>query len=168
MVKVKGCYAQHLFIVEKKYRQAINVLEDLNASPLDIIELYPDFSELDLNIDAINITALQELALYLARERSKLLKYKKVLNDKVYESNHGITSFKSFTNLDQLESSLEDSKTLLEFVETNLMHIYLMIDSPLLGPLVRVNNSCNQIRTIAILTKYKVWLHFSNNCKIET
>ena len=156
MVKVKGCHAQHLFVFEKNYKKAIEVLKELNASPLDIIELYPDFSELDMKADTIDISALQELALYLASERSKLSTLEKVLKDKIYESNHGITSFKSFINLDQLQSSFEDSKTLLEFVETNLMHIYLMIDSPLLGPLVRVNNSCNHVRTVTLLSKYKV------------
>lgn len=133
------------------------MLEELNASPLDVVELFPDFTELESRIDLQpEVPALTQLGLYLARERVRLSKYQKVLMDKIYESNHGITSFRSFTTLDQLESSLADSKNLLEFVETSLMQVYLMVDSPLLGPLVRVENSCNQLRTVGLLKKYKV------------
>jgi hypothetical protein len=41
---VKGAWAQHLFLDLNKYQEAIDILEGLNASPLDIIELYPDFN----------------------------------------------------------------------------------------------------------------------------
>jgi hypothetical protein len=38
-------YAQYLFTVEKRYADGVAILENLNASPLDIIELYPDFAD---------------------------------------------------------------------------------------------------------------------------
>lgn len=156
-MKVKGCHAHHLFTTEKKFKEAIKILEELNASSLDVVELFPDFVELESrsNLES-EAPALKQLGLYLARERVRLSKYQRVLLDKIEESNHGMTSFRSFTTLEQLESSLEDSKNLLEFVETSLMQVYLMIDSPLLGPLVRVKNSCNHLRTVGLLTKYKV------------
>ncbi|KAI8903006.1 vacuolar sorting protein 39 domain 1-domain-containing protein [Globomyces pollinis-pini] len=42
IIKVKGIYAQHLFNVKHQYGSAIKVLESLNASPLDVLELYPE------------------------------------------------------------------------------------------------------------------------------
>jgi hypothetical protein len=45
IIKVKGVYAQYLFNVMKDYDAAIVVLESLKASPLDIIELYPDLMD---------------------------------------------------------------------------------------------------------------------------
>lgn len=35
-------YAQYLFNVKLQYEEAIQVLENLSASPFDVVELYPD------------------------------------------------------------------------------------------------------------------------------
>jgi hypothetical protein len=41
---VRGLYAHHLFAKESKYEEAISLLEELKASPVDVINLYPQFS----------------------------------------------------------------------------------------------------------------------------
>jgi adenine C2-methylase RlmN of 23S rRNA A2503 and tRNA A37 len=56
--------------------------------------------------------------------------------------------------LGELEDNLEDSKKILEFVETALLHVYLITNNPLLGPLLRIENTMNYERTVALLLKY--------------
>lgn len=64
--KVRGGLSQYLFAIEKKYDQAISILEHLNASPIDILELFPD------TLEDSEHAALQSLSRYLGRERVRL------------------------------------------------------------------------------------------------
>ncbi|KAJ3361071.1 Vam6/Vps39-like protein [Kappamyces sp. JEL0680] len=153
LVKVKGGYAQYLFMAEHKYKEAIQVLEDLNASPLDVVELYPDLMEEHCDTKS-DPSALHHLSRYLSRERVKLLKYQKELEDQIASCNQSMSSIRSMTVYEALESSLTDVNTLVEFVETCLLQVYLVTKSPLLGPLLRVSTSCNYTRVVALLVKY--------------
>ena len=45
LIKVEALHSYYLFNVCKKYTQALELLESLNASPLDVLELYPDLIE---------------------------------------------------------------------------------------------------------------------------
>ncbi|KAJ3089200.1 Vam6/Vps39-like protein [Quaeritorhiza haematococci] len=44
LLRVKGLHAHHVFTHERKYEQAISMLQELKASPLDVIALFPDLS----------------------------------------------------------------------------------------------------------------------------
>ena len=120
-----------------------------------MIELFPDFSEAEFEHD-LDIDAIKALAQYLARERSKLLQFQKTVQEKLHEIKNSLTSFRTFTDQDKVEASLEDCKNLVEFVETSLLQVYLIINSPLLLPLLRVSNSCNFDRTERLLLRHQV------------
>ena len=44
IIRIRGLYAHHTFSAEKKYEEAISILNELKASPLDVINLFPQFS----------------------------------------------------------------------------------------------------------------------------
>ncbi|KAJ3168924.1 Vam6/Vps39-like protein [Geranomyces variabilis] len=44
VMRIRGMYAHHLFRTEHKYAEALAILQELQASPLDIINLYPDLA----------------------------------------------------------------------------------------------------------------------------
>ncbi|KAJ3273202.1 Vam6/Vps39-like protein [Terramyces sp. JEL0728] len=145
--------SEYLFNVQKKYSEAISVLEKLNASPVDVVGLYPDIMD---NVQDFQSEkeALQELGLYLSKERVKLITYRNELaaqmNQKAKNSIHKNPYFDS-----TIEDSLSDCKFLLEFAETALLQVYLTTNSSLLGSLLRVENSCNYERTVALLIRFK-------------
>jgi hypothetical protein len=156
IVKVKGVYSQYLFNVEKNYEEALKVLESLNASPMDVVELYPDIMD-EKDGPCSEHSALFHLGQYLARERSRLLIYIKDLSSQIVKWNESLTSFKSISALEEIELTLNDSRNILEFTETALLQVYLISNNPLLGPLLRMQTSCNYERTVALLLKYKVF-----------
>lgn len=151
IVKVKGVYAQYLFNAKNLFSEAISVLETLNASPLDIVEFYPDILD-EGSQEKSDPTALFALSQYLSRERAKLVVLKHDLAEQIKNLKN---SARSMSNYDPLEASYQDATSLLEFVETVLLQVYLTTDSPLLGSLLRVENSCNYERTVALLFKHK-------------
>jgi hypothetical protein len=154
VIKVKGVYAQYLFGIEKKYSEAIQILENLKASPLDIVELFPDI--MDENIEErSDELALKELGRYLARERVKLHQFNIQLSKKLSKESDSLVSFRSLSTTERMEQSIHDTNQLLEFVETALLHTYLVTNNPLLGPLLRVENNCNYDRTVALLLKHR-------------
>jgi hypothetical protein len=154
VIKVKGLYAQYLFGIEKKYSEAIQILENLKASPLDIVELFPDIMDEHIE-EKSDEAALGELARYLARERVKLHQFNIQLSKKLTKESGSLVSFRSLSTTERMEQSLQDTNQLLEFVETALLHTYLVTNNPLLGPLLRVENHCNYDRTVALLQKHQ-------------
>lgn len=143
-----------MFAVKHRYADAVNVLEELNASPLDVVELYPEFIEEEDSFKHDN-AALEVLAQYLSRERSKLSQFKTDLEERVMTANQAMTSFRSIAEYERLECALSDSRKLLEFVETCLLRAYLLINSPLLLSLLRVKTLVDYNRTVDLLLKFK-------------
>ena len=41
---MRGLYAHHIFTNEKRYSEAVAILQELQASPIDVINLYPDLA----------------------------------------------------------------------------------------------------------------------------
>ncbi|KAJ3124851.1 Vam6/Vps39-like protein [Nowakowskiella sp. JEL0407] len=76
IIRVKGMHAHHLFTYEKKYREAVKMLEELKGSPLDVINLYPEFNEEYFDHSAppapSERAALQVLMDYLTSQRAIL------------------------------------------------------------------------------------------------
>ncbi|KAI8913372.1 hypothetical protein EDD86DRAFT_200415 [Gorgonomyces haynaldii] len=129
IIKVKGMYAQFLFKIERKFEKAIEILEDLNASPLDVLDLYPDLEEIQER------EALYALSLYLARERTRLSKYRNKQTQRRVSISYADIS-------DQ--PMLSDALYLSELVDTTLLRVYVQMQSPLLGSLLRVENYCHK------------------------
>jgi Vam6/Vps39-like protein vacuolar protein sorting-associated protein 39 len=129
-------------------------LEALNASPLDVVELYPEFSDNEEGLKSEN-AAIEVLAQYLSRERANLIQFKSDTEDRLTISNQALTSFRSTAEHENLESALSDCRKLLEFVETCLLKSYLTIDSPLLTPLLRVKTLVDYDRIVDLLLKNK-------------
>jgi hypothetical protein len=125
-------------MAEHKYIEAIQVLEDLNASPLDVVELFPDLLE-ELSLSDSNIDSLFALSQYLSRERVRLIKFQKDIQYQIVTTNQSMSSFRSLNAMEKLESSLSDYNNLVEFVETCLLQVYLITKSPLLSSLLRVH-----------------------------
>ncbi|KAJ3076345.1 Vam6/Vps39-like protein [Podochytrium sp. JEL0797] len=44
IIRVRGLYAHYTFTTEHKYEEAISLLSELRASPIDIVNLFPQFS----------------------------------------------------------------------------------------------------------------------------
>ncbi|KAJ3322293.1 Vam6/Vps39-like protein [Boothiomyces sp. JEL0866] len=154
VVKVRGVYAQYLFNVKKEYAEAVSVLEKLNASPVDVLGLYPDIMDnvQDYQSDKV---ALQVLGLYLSKERVKLITYRNELTTQMNQTAKNAINKSPYFDT-SIEDALSDCKCLLEFVETALLQVYLTTNSTLLGSLLRVENSCNYERTVALLIRFKV------------
>jgi hypothetical protein len=53
VIRVRGIYANHLFTQDGKYEEAISILSELKASPIDVINLYPQFSLTPTNEDPV-------------------------------------------------------------------------------------------------------------------
>ena len=192
ITKVKAMQAQYMFSDEKKYKQAIELLESLNASPVDIIELYPAFRDsADADSDSAgtsllnehdhDIEALEALLDYLSRERAQLTK---LCNSLMAAKNHklpfqtppvsgrssqiirasssimGVSntpttspSMKIAQSSDSLSSlNYNDIVGLCQVVDSTLLKIYVILGSPLLGSLVRLENFC-QVDTSANILK---------------
>lgn len=43
---IRAVYAHYLFSIKKEYVKAIQVLKDINATPVDIVNLYPEYDEI--------------------------------------------------------------------------------------------------------------------------
>ncbi|KAJ3257009.1 Vam6/Vps39-like protein [Boothiomyces macroporosus] len=154
VIKVRGVYAQYLFNVKKQYAEAVSVLEKLNASPVDVLGLYPDIMDNapDYRSDK---EALHILGLYLSKERVKLITYRNELTIQMDQKAKSAINKSPYFDT-SIEDALSDCKCLLEFVETALLQVYLTTNSPLLGSLLRVENSCNYERTVALLIRFKI------------
>ncbi|KAL2916599.1 Vacuolar morphogenesis protein 6 [Polyrhizophydium stewartii] len=171
--KVRALQAQYMFLEQGKFDEALTILEHLNASPLDVLDLFPSLVDPDA-VDsgfARSRPALVALAGYLARERARLAKYRASL---LAESDHAGSRAQSSplasgtsqplpallssnTSVDgdaeDEPSLLEDAYRLSELVDTSLLKTYLALNSPLLGSLVRVENFCDLQTTEMLLIK---------------
>ncbi|KAJ1559241.1 Vam6/Vps39-like protein, partial [Cladochytrium tenue] len=76
IVRVRGLFAHYLFTVERKYEEAISILGELKASPVDVINLYPQFSLVGPSGDppVTDPLALNTLVGYLTTQRNVLAK----------------------------------------------------------------------------------------------
>ncbi|KAJ3312049.1 Vam6/Vps39-like protein [Boothiomyces sp. JEL0838] len=153
VIKVRGVYAQYLFNVKKQYAEAVSVLEKLNASPVDVLGLYPDIMDNAPEYQS-DKEALHILGLYLSKERVKLITYRNELTSQMDQKAKSAINKSPYFDT-SIEDALSDCKCLLEFVETALLQVYLTTNSPLLGSLLRVENSCNYERTVALLIRFK-------------
>jgi hypothetical protein len=142
-------YAQYLFKVEFKYMESVLILEKLNASPLDVIELYPDFFGENTNEIASCTDAVVVLGEYLHRERYRLMKYRTIVkNSDVSETRLSVFNFDSDG---QGQNQYSDALQLSEFVDNMLLKAYVTIQSPLLGSFLKNETFCNREFTEMIL-----------------
>lgn len=44
ILQIKAMHAHHLFSNDRKYKMAIDILRSINASPNDVINLFPEFN----------------------------------------------------------------------------------------------------------------------------
>ena len=144
IVKVKGAYAQYLFCIENKYEQSLSVLESVNASPLDVLELYPDIldnQEQFTNSDvASNPDSLIPLAQYLSKQRAKLITFKFELENK----RNGLDGTKD-------EGEFFEALNLLSLVERCLLKTLLATNSSLLKPFLRLEISTDAQTVVKLL-----------------
>ena len=164
VLKVRGIFAQYLFNSEKRYEEAIQILEELNASPLDVVELFPRLSPLagmgDPSIELgyffnLDQDAYLLLSQYLARERVRLTKYRGDIEREV-------PNLKRRKSLSDLASpslisypTYADALYLSEFVDTTLMKSYILTNSKLLASLMRLENFCDKVLTEKALIEAK-------------
>ncbi|KAJ3379987.1 Vam6/Vps39-like protein, partial [Entophlyctis sp. JEL0112] len=80
IIRVRGLYAHHLFTDENKYEAAISLLSELRASPIDVVNLFPQFSLLGPNSDppVTDRKALVALKDYLLQQRQILFKLRQL------------------------------------------------------------------------------------------
>lgn len=179
IAKVRGMYAQFLFTVEKKYNEAITILESLNASPFDVLELFPDIQQIeqtDNAMESIEIDknyrsdpiAVEVLVQYLKRERLRILKYRNSDHSAHPESEIITTDATPRTIIcSDIETAgharFSDTVHLLKFVDTTLIcaYIYLNYRKDLLDQLKSANNYSNFNFTEKLLTSRKMVLELT-------
>ena len=129
LIKVKGAFAQYLFGV-REYEKSISVLEGVNASPLDVLELYPDVLENDdAELEGSSIDALLPLSQYLTKQRAKLQLFRQDITQQ-----DGL-------NFAEMQRQSQQTAELLLVVETSLLKVLIRTNSPLLKPLLRLEIS---------------------------
>ena len=139
-VKVTGLYARHLFVVDKMYSQAIQLLENIKAHPIDIIQFYPDLTNGGQISDSL---ALYDLCDYLTRERLRIQKTMKEYPDDV------------------------ELIAAHELVDTTLMKTFVLTNNLLLSSLVRVQNMCNIHETVSFLSLHAVYPVNLEGCRAD-
>ncbi|KAJ3055453.1 Vam6/Vps39-like protein [Rhizophlyctis rosea] len=134
IIRVRGLYAHHIFTNEKRYAEAVSILQELQASPIDVINLYPDLAidtaeeESTEHVEPSDTKALRILMDYLINQRVVLAKLKQ-------QQEHS-GSYEDYP-------TVADTVYLMEIVDTTLLKVYLRVNKSLVGPLVRIQNYCN-------------------------
>ncbi|KAJ3024966.1 UNVERIFIED_CONTAM: Vam6/Vps39-like protein [Siphonaria sp. JEL0065] len=185
IIRVRGLYAHHMFTTEKKYEAAISILSELRASPIDIVNLFPQFSLLGPSSDppVSDKVALAALKDYLILQRQILSKLRKLhqrpnhlplnqipplaTSSGTTEATATIAASSLFSGSDHgvpdavpfpatVLANAEDAVFLSSVVDTTLLKVYLMVNEALVGSLVRVENYCDlQEAEIALKAKNK-------------
>ncbi|KAJ3294644.1 Vam6/Vps39-like protein [Borealophlyctis nickersoniae] len=153
IIRVRGLYAHHIFTHEKKYLEAVTILQELKASPIDVINLYPDLAiespepESEEPIQPSDRKALLVLMDYLTSQRSVLAKTKgQIEQSGSTESISGAPPPSPWPTDYQRETeypNLADIRYLMQVVDTTLLKVYLRVNPALVGPLLRVRNYCS-------------------------
>lgn len=155
IAKVKGLLAQHLFQVKNEFDDAISILKGLNASPIDVISLFPEYRIDSSTPEHTSDTkALISLTSYLKEVRVQLRDQRKVIRKpsrfnmnsrmSLIEEYRGIEEFKNYT----------DTVFLSQLVDTTLMRSLVdQDDNVQLLDLMTCDNFCNLSVTITTLTE---------------
>ncbi|KAI9356565.1 CNH domain-containing protein [Zopfochytrium polystomum] len=171
IIRVRGLFAHHLFTNEHKYEEAISLLGELKASPVDVINLYPQFSLLGSNGDppVTDSVALKSLMSYLTSQRSVLARLRDLQATQTQSpprANRSILSVSNITSSVSTATSThgggsaisasalsvdgndavttsDDTMFLSEVVDTVLLKLYLIMSPALVGALLRIQNFCN-------------------------
>ncbi|RKO93265.1 vacuolar sorting protein 39 domain 2-domain-containing protein, partial [Blyttiomyces helicus] len=170
IIRVRGLYAHHVFTVERKFEEAVSILDDLKASPLDVINLFPDLVPPDPDSEPaeppppLGREALLVLMDYLTKQRTVLSKLKADLQHQIASSDTAeppptpdTRLASSWTTDGYLQNAhpeypnLVDTEYLCEVVDNTLLKVYLAVNHALIGSLVRVANSCNVDECEALL-----------------
>ncbi|KAI8837833.1 vacuolar sorting protein 39 domain 2-domain-containing protein [Chytridium lagenaria] len=138
IIRVRGLYAHHLFTYQKKYEEAVSMLAELKASPIDVINLYPQFSLLGPTGELVeDRIALQALLDYLTNQRVILSKLRDI------QVTSAAPKLSHHHGVNMRFPSVDDTLYLSEIVDTTLLKVYLAINDALVGPLLRIKNFCN-------------------------
>ncbi|KAH6568621.1 hypothetical protein BASA50_000417 [Batrachochytrium salamandrivorans] len=162
ITKVLALQAHHMFTEEKKYESALEILESLNASPLDVLDLFPALFDVEVDWTAppSERDAVNAIAGYLLRERARLSKHRSTLSYAVQDTPQSSIRVPLLTRLpetDELSESnvlgYDDICHLQIIIDTSLLKAYLALNSPLLRSLVRVENYCDLVTAEALFSK---------------
>ncbi|KAJ3179672.1 Vam6/Vps39-like protein [Geranomyces variabilis] len=178
VMRIRGMYAHHLFRIEHKYAEALAILQELQASPLDIINLYPDLAPPEPgggghgdgdetggaggdgrapapDVPQTDSKAVRMLLTYLTEQRAVLAKLR------LQQERHGAAAAASESlslhaqghdkQGNKVYPVLADTLYLSEVIDTTLLKVYLRINEALVGPLLRVSNYCNVEESEALL-----------------
>ncbi|KAJ3217609.1 Vam6/Vps39-like protein [Dinochytrium kinnereticum] len=170
IIRVRGLYAHHLFTYQKKYEEAVSMLAELKASPIDVINLYPQFSLLGPSEEVVeDRVALHALLHYLTNQRVILSKLRDFQAPSASKTKPAYSSAESNSSnsiwsgsvdgypdgYNMRFPSVDDTLYLSEVVDTTLLKVYLAINDALVGPLVRIKNFCNLAECEGILLSHK-------------
>ncbi|KAI8823117.1 vacuolar sorting protein 39 domain 2-domain-containing protein [Fimicolochytrium jonesii] len=148
VIRIRGMYAHHLFRAEHKYQEGLSILQELNASPLDVINLFPEFAPPDPDASSEPVqpsdrNAIMLLLTYLTEQRGVLSRLRQQ-QEAYAKSVMGSASQAATTNI-------ADTVYLSEVVDTTLLKVYLQVNEALVGPLLRVTNHCNVSESESLL-----------------
>ncbi|KAI8812376.1 CNH domain-containing protein [Cladochytrium replicatum] len=183
IVRVRGLYAHHIFTAERKYEEAVNILEELKASPIDVINLYPDLmGQKDYVGPPSERKALLVLMDYLTSQRAVLGKYRQEFEHAGFtppeilpEEHEGLQSFPDamsdpsavwppIAELTAVLKQHEDNPDYASYIETlylsrlvdtTLLKVYLSVNDALVGIFLRVPNQCELNESEKLLLLYK-------------
>ncbi|KAK6094315.1 Vacuolar morphogenesis protein 6 [Batrachochytrium dendrobatidis] len=151
ITKVRALQAHYMFTEEKLFDDALEILETLNASPLDVLDFLPALfeAEVDWNAPNVDLDAVSAISGYLLRERARLAKYCFQIKDtsntpvqstEIASAEHFIANGEPFMSDTPTH---DDVHHLSVIIDTSLLKAYLALNSPLLRSLVRVDNHCD-------------------------
>jgi hypothetical protein len=143
LIRVESLEAHWMFTSLGKHEDAIDILSGLEASPLDVINLYPEFhvgdyaGSFDPSLaDQSTLDSLLPLMRYLVDQRNTLSRFR------------GETM--------PLVDTLEESLYLSRIIDTTLLRVYLRVNESFAASLLRIGNFCSLEESEEILIEWKV------------
>ena len=143
LIRVESLEAHWMFTSLGRYEDAIGVLSALEASPLDVINMYPEFHVGDYagsfdrtGSEESNLDSLLPLMRYLVEQRNTLNRFRG----------------ENMPMVDDLEESLYLSR----IIDTTLLRVYLRVNESFAASLLRIVNYCDLEECEVILIEQKV------------
>ncbi|KAK9711158.1 Vacuolar morphogenesis protein 6 [Basidiobolus ranarum] len=168
LIRIRNLYAHFLFR-NGGYEQALNIFQELDADPVEVISLYPSIIAGNLSkaedqdggskLEGGNLKdAIEALVGFLTDWRRKVSKTLNTNGDtqSIKRVGSSTTLSSLSTNVDSVIAKSSIGLPLLaQLIDTTLLKAYLNSNDALVGPLLRVSNHCNVAESETLLLQHK-------------
>ena len=144
LVLIKTQQAENLFRIQHDFIQALSIYEELDIHPIDVIALFPPLIPDGWKLQAQSIEAPSLNSIEFANATHSLIRYLTNKRTQLYKKWNPDSELIISTNKSEDEQKHSDEpQTLAVLLDTALFKCYLASNHALVGPLVRVRNSCD-------------------------